>query len=93
MHLKFTPKALQGHLDIPKAPKGHWGTQGTWELEHLRHSGTQKALGHSGTQGIWALRHLGNRRTLRNSGTWALEALYLAEYLSILLNWNHQKKV
>lgn len=64
MHLKFTPKALQGHLDIPKAPKGHWGTQGTWELEHLRHSGTQKALGHSGTQGIWALGH---------SDIWVLE--------------------
>ena len=75
--------------------RGHTGTQGTWALGHLRHSGTRRALGHSGIQDIWALGlsgtlalghsaarkvlgHLGTW-TLRHSGTWAFEALYLAD--------------
>ena len=48
--------------------KGTWALSHSnhlcaWTLEHLRHSGTQRALRHSGT---WALRH---------SDTWALEVL------------------
>ena len=65
--------ALQGHSKVtPRVLEHSKGTRarhsrqlGTWALDHLRHSGTRRALGHSGTQGTWALV--------------ALETLYLAD--------------
>lgn len=53
-------------LFIRRALKGHLGTQVTRTLEHLRHSGTRRALGHLGTQGTCVLGHL------KCLGTWAL---------------------
>ena len=47
---------------------GIWRALGHSATRHLRHSGTPSALGHSGT---WALGHW--------KGTWALDALYLAD--------------
>ena len=87
-HSNDTPRALQGHMDTRalghskdtwalglskhldnwalEALERHLGTRTLKELEHL---GTQ-ALGHS--KGTWALMH---------SGSWVLEALYLADSL------------
>ena len=65
-----------------RALKGHWkgtrralGTQGTWALEHLRHSAlegnfctrTLKALGHMDTRALAAPRH-----SKGTQGTWVL---------------------
>ena len=72
---------------------GHSGAQRV--LWHSRRSVTQRALRHLGTQGTcilgnsgtWALGQSGTRaleghldtQALRDLGTWALEALYLAD--------------
>ena len=53
-----------------KELKGYLGTHGTRALDHLRHLDTLTALGHS--KRYWAL---------KQSGTWALEGLYLANTL------------
>ena len=48
----LTRRALKGYLSTRRAFKGHSnGTRkGLKAVEHLRHSGTQRALGHSDTQ-------------------------------------------
>ena len=66
------PILLEGHSEdirvlkeylkgIRKTFEGYFGTHGTRALEHVKHSGTWRALRHSGTQGIramWESRHL-----------------------------------
>ena len=63
---------------------GHLGTPA---LEALQHSQDTCVLGHLRHLGSWTLRHLGTRalerhlgtQEFRYSGTWAIEALYLAD--------------
>ena len=54
--------------------KGTWALRhsrhlGTWVLDHLVDSGTQRALGHSSTQGAWAFGHSGTRSVIGHLGT------------------------
>ena len=55
--------------------------EGSWRA--LRHLGTQRATGHLGSQrALGQLRHSGTQ-ALGHSGTWVLEALYLADLSKI----------
>ena len=83
------PSVLEGYLGTRALgySKVTWAfgrTKGTLALETLGHSKGTCILGNSGT---WALGQSGTRaleghldtQALRDLGTWALEALYLAD--------------
>ena len=87
---------LEGHFDTQgtQGTQGTWalghsrhsrhsGTRALKPLGHLRHSETRRALGHSGTQGTWTLGHSGSWALERHLGTRALNALYLADSISV----------
>ena len=88
-HSKGTRRALQEHTKgIPRA-LGHWrhsrhldhwalealGHMGTWLVEHLRYSETQRALEHLGTRARKALGHLDTQAFGDFKGTWVLRHL------------------